>query len=95
MDYNAPDYEREDHQKHFAVGAMAALGTRVMLDTLVPDAPRYVQITVPILASVVLGGLKELSDARHPESHCAETGDWAATGLGGVAVSLSYTWAIP
>ena len=63
-----------------------------MLDLVVPDAPKWVRITVPIAASVLVGFGKECLDAQDTENHCVELGDALATGAGGAAMTIAYTW---
>lgn len=94
MDYNLPDYERLDHRQHFAVGTLVGASALAGLMALDPDASLPKRILVPIAAALLAGAVKEAMDQRDPDNHTCETGDLFSTGLGGVAVSLSFSWSL-
>ena len=63
----------QDKLLHFGAGLLIALAVGLLLSPW---------LALP--AAVIAGGLKELYDSRHPETHAVDALDFIATGFGGV-----------
>ena len=94
MELNLLDFERLDHRQHAVGGAIIAAGTRLGVEVIAPDAPKWVKIVIPLAATAIIGGGKEYLDSRDPENHTSETGDFLATMAGGgfVVMVVDLRW---
>ncbi len=91
----ADQYLADDKAKHAAVGAILGVCGALLVERLIPDAPKPVKFLVAILPAVAAGALKEAYDHRHPESHTCDARDFIATtagGLAGAGISLEIAW---
>lgn len=84
----------DDKAMHAAGGMVVGAFGYLMADELCPRWPEWKKIAAGVAASAVVGALKEVSDARDPENHCASIKDGLATVAGGVLGSVSLSLVI-
>lgn len=72
---------KRDKTLHLFIGAIVAAIVYIVTGG---------NVTLSILAAVVIGLLKEMYDALHPQKHTVDFLDFVVTGLGGVLFVVAF-----